>query len=642
MKVRRAVVPALLVLFTVLVLRGVDSQAQSTVSRDPIDRITGKIREAFPAVHGAVVSLQGKQLILDVARKDGVQPGMVLTLYREGEVFRHPLTGVILGRAEDILGTVKVVDVQEGYSVAVPQKLVPGTVPKVGDQVRVSSSLIKVAVAPVAGPKGQNVDGETLGRELAQSLGRTGRFEVTDSDRFYVWLLERGIEPSQVLEEKNRQQIARHFGVDYLVAGTVGKVEERWVLKVKVLSLPGDETRVTEEALLPSVPFRVAGGSFPKRFASQPRVSPINPQFLQREQEQGIIGSVGLARSNMIDIAVRGMAVGDVVGDGKNEIVVIGADVVAIYRWDHKNLLPVATYNPGSGSNLLNVGVADINGNGIPEIFVTNRRNNLLQSFVLEYRGGALKVIQDRIYRYLRVVKIPGQKPELWAQEEGNYQAFSGKIYRYRWNGTRYVQGDPVPMPKDFASLGFNLYGFIPLDLEGKGKIEYVMVDNDDRLRVYARDGGLLWKSAEHYGGYENGFFIPDMGDQPADTTLGTDVAMRRVLIKGRILWGGKKGPLAGTLLMNTNIPSAGYVFENLRGYNQSIVSGLRWQAGGFYEQWRTRRLGGYMADYALADVDNDGVPDLVTAMVQPQGLIALRREGKSWIGVFKLSAGSP
>ena len=643
------------VLFLVLVLSlgfnfPQETGAQSSSSQDPIDRIAGKIREAFPVVRGAVVSLQGDKVILDVARKNGVKPGTQLTLTREGAEFRHPLTGVVLGRYEETLGTLEIVEVQDQYSIAVHKSMNPGALPKVGDQARISSDLVKLAVAPMDAPEGQNVDGEALARGLAESLKSTGRFEVTDSDRFHTWLLERGLEPSQVLSDKNLEQITRQFGSDYLVTGTVRKVQERWSLEVRVVAISTKEPKVTETALLNNVPSRLAGRSARDRLSSS-RTARINPQFLLRERALGVVGNQGLLRSTPIEFAVRGMDVGDVDGDGKNEIVVIGSDVVAIYRWNNKKLEEVGTYKGGSGSSFLNVGVADLNGSGVEEIFVTNLRNNLLRSFVLEHKGGSFKVIQDDIHRYLRVVKLPGAKPELWAQEQGAGDPFSGKIVRYRWEkdlsavpaqAGRYVPGDPLNSPKYFGALGVGIYGFLPLDLDGDGKQKFIMVDDDDRLRVFSQEGELLWRSTERYGGTETAFPVQVQGQALPNASLGDNDQIQRVLIKGRILWGGKTGPLAGTVIMNTNIPATGYLFPNLRAYNESIVSGLRWQAGSFYEEWRTRPLGGYMADYLLADIDQDGAPELVTAIVEPQGLMFLRREGRSWIEVFKLSGTTP
>src|SRR6266496_2495632 len=73
---------------------------------------------AFPAVEGLVVAVDGEQLYMDLAQKDGVQPGQEFTIFRKGDVFRHPATGQPMGHFEDILGYAQVKRVQPGFSEA--------------------------------------------------------------------------------------------------------------------------------------------------------------------------------------------------------------------------------------------------------------------------------------------------------------------------------------------------------------------------------------------------------------------------------------------------------------------------------------------------------------------------------------------
>src|SRR5687768_11668865 len=77
----------------------------------PITALVEQIADLFPKVQGEVLEVQGDVLTLDVGRKNGVQPGLVLELYRTGREIKHPRTGLILGRAEDTLGTVRITEV---------------------------------------------------------------------------------------------------------------------------------------------------------------------------------------------------------------------------------------------------------------------------------------------------------------------------------------------------------------------------------------------------------------------------------------------------------------------------------------------------------------------------------------------------
>ncbi len=51
-------------------------------------------------------------------------------------------------------------------------------------------------------------------------------------------------------------------------------------------------------------------------------------------------------------------------------------------------------------------------------------------------------------------------------------------------------------------------------------------------------------------------------------------------------------------------------------------------------ENWHTKKINGYVADYAINDVDNDGKPEIVLALVQSVGLTESNR---SVIVVYKM-----
>ncbi len=73
---------------------------------------------AFPAVEGLVVAVDGEQVYMDLTEKDGVQIGQEYTIFRKGEVFRHPMTGRPMGRFEEIIGYAQVKRVLPQFSEA--------------------------------------------------------------------------------------------------------------------------------------------------------------------------------------------------------------------------------------------------------------------------------------------------------------------------------------------------------------------------------------------------------------------------------------------------------------------------------------------------------------------------------------------
>jgi hypothetical protein len=144
---------------------------------------------AFPAVEGLVVQVEGDRLFLDVTEQNGVQPGQEFSVFRKGEVFRHPINGRPLGRYEDLLGYAQIVRVHAQYSEAlfVPEDGKPPVQPE--DGVRITKGRIRVAVAPATDLTKAQADLRRVPFMLAHALELTKRFQVADPSTVQEHLL---------------------------------------------------------------------------------------------------------------------------------------------------------------------------------------------------------------------------------------------------------------------------------------------------------------------------------------------------------------------------------------------------------------------------------------------------------------------
>src|SRR5262249_47492648 len=122
--------------------------AEAPVPAAPITALVEQLADLFPKVQGEVLEAQGGSVTLDIGRKDGVQPGLVLEVIRQGREITHPRTGQVLGRVEDTVGTVTVAAVQERFSTA---RSVTGGEVKPGDRVRVSAAKVKLTLLAFSG-----------------------------------------------------------------------------------------------------------------------------------------------------------------------------------------------------------------------------------------------------------------------------------------------------------------------------------------------------------------------------------------------------------------------------------------------------------------------------------------------------------
>jgi hypothetical protein len=168
-------------LICVLVLVGVAGEAgQADQVGATFGFLVQEVINAFPPVEGLVVSVDGDRVYLDLAAKDGVQRGQEFTLFRKGDEFRHPISGKVLGRFEDVLGYAQIQRVEGRFSEAlyIP---IPGQ-PKVEaeDGARITRGRIRVAVAPPLDlTKGHN-DLRRVPFMLALGLDQTKRFQSVD------------------------------------------------------------------------------------------------------------------------------------------------------------------------------------------------------------------------------------------------------------------------------------------------------------------------------------------------------------------------------------------------------------------------------------------------------------------------------
>jgi len=97
------------------------AQTPAPASGPPPSQIAALVTQVtalFPKVEGDVIKVDDGQVTLSIGKRDGVVAGVELEVYREGDELKHPKTGDVLGRKEEVLGRVVVDQVAEAYSTA--------------------------------------------------------------------------------------------------------------------------------------------------------------------------------------------------------------------------------------------------------------------------------------------------------------------------------------------------------------------------------------------------------------------------------------------------------------------------------------------------------------------------------------------
>jgi len=164
---------------------------------------------AFPPAEGLVVQADGDRLFIDLTEKNGVRPGQEFSVFRKGDVFRHPINGRPLGRYEDILGYAQIVRVHPQYAEALFVAEDGRPAPEPEDGVRITKGRIRVAVAPATDlTKAANADLRRVPFMIAHALELTKRFQVADPSAVQEHLLSQKTRSEELLVSPSKAKTA--------------------------------------------------------------------------------------------------------------------------------------------------------------------------------------------------------------------------------------------------------------------------------------------------------------------------------------------------------------------------------------------------------------------------------------------------
>jgi len=333
----------------------------------------------------------------------------------------------------------------------------------------------------------------------------------------------------------------------------------------------------------------------------------------------------GIWKSPQFDTAMKYIDIADIDGDGKNEIVILDNHNLFIYRLKGQTLEIVKEFKGDVPQKNYSISIADINNNGIPEIYVTRIVNDRLNSYVLEYKDGEFKTIASDLKWFMRVLKDPKTGPVLMGQKYSDAIGFFGIVQKLEWK-----DGKPQGVKGADIPKGLNLYNFEMADLDRDGTAEIIALDARDYLHIYKKDKdgswNDIWKSGEFYGGSLNRLeFGASSTNQEASDFID---------IKARIVYTELYGDGLGEVIISRNDPGTlGRYFKVIRSYDKGEIIDLLWGGNSLEENWRTKKIDGYIADYVVNDIDNDGQKELVIVVVMDGG------RGKSYIMAHKLQA---
>ncbi|MGA1839147.1 MAG: FG-GAP repeat domain-containing protein [bacterium] len=567
-------------------------------ARDYSCPLVEEIAAFFPVLEGYIVEVKGDMIFLDLGRPSGVRKGMEFLCIREGEEFTHPMTGAVLGRFEDKLGYIQVTEISENYSIGKIQQNFSGKVIKRGDKIRITASKIPIAL-PSDLKFNPNIEA------FVKGLEQNGRFTIIPRASIVSTLNDIGLSDFNDLTSEQIKRISEKLDISAIIIPSMEESTRKNFIHVRIISARtgASITQLSYEC----------GEDRMDQLSNSVDLTNQTPQGSGDMSGrfsvplQGEITDISHL-SQHLDFSIIHMAIGDVTGNGINEVCVSDGRNIFLYSWEKDRLEKIAEVKGTVSENHLSMDIADINGNGCAEIYVSNMEKDSLQSFVMEWQNGNLEKIWSRAPLFLKVMTVYLDQRIILGQSKGIAEPFDTKVNEYKWGKDGFVPANEVDLPQKLNILNIGM-----ADMDGDGNRELIYLD-DKELSIY-RNGKKIWKSDCGYGGRTLFFEY-----KPKGALVTSDVEIRVYLPSHLSIQDINENGKPDIMVIK-NTSSTGGLFPQSRLYRKGEACLIEWNGLSFAEVWCSGEIDAYLTDVAIGDINHDNNEDLVLSMVLVSGI---------------------
>lgn len=431
------------------------------------------------------------------------------------------------------------------------------------------------------------------------------------------------------LTAKNMGTFARKVGADYLVFGSITALGAGMSIDARVFSAadksvqPFYGTATSNEqimrtidslswdiiekvfhkkrpAALAAVPEPAAAPAEQSGMAGFATANPEKTFMASRGAytygTSGTIGERNFVKTRNFNMSLQGLALGDVDGDGREEVILAGPHEVQVFHRDGTRLNRFATIKMGARYRIHSVNAADLNGDGRDEIYISAADSKIPSSRAVEWNGKRFVDLFREARWYIRPLRVPGMGLILAGQRAGLLPIEPGIFSLVQKDG-KLRAGERLAIPAKI-----NLFNFVYADLDGNGQHEIVALDNSFKLEVI-KGGAVVWKSEGRYcgtkryiGGYPS--MMPGTSSSMNDEVDAFGEKYVETFIPSRILVSDVDHDGTDDIILNRNPSTLTAVLPREIQYKSGTIVGLKWNGLGLEEMWRTRKIDGYVVDY--------------------------------------------
>ncbi len=343
-------------------------------------------------------------------------------------------------------------------------------------------------------------------------------------------------------------------------------------------------------------------------------ITPVQPIIQQQPQRQQPEKKAELWRSPAINGKIISLALADITGDSRNETITASKDKITVLAREGKALQKISEFEIPGFLDIISVDAADLNDNKNAEIYITciDERSKRPASLVMEWKGSGFTTLLEKQPWLFRIIKTKTRGELLLGQRpKAKGKMLETPVSRLNWQANELTATD-LKLPK-----GISLYSFTYGDLLNNGSEMIAALTLNGTIRIFSTDGNEVWRSSKGYGGiasfleYKGIHYNKDDGYQ-----------MSRVFLQQRLFIADLDGDTKNALIVVKNVDSAGGVLKKTRYYSKGAIQSLTWDEMGLAPDGRTRTFPGYLSDYTIGDMNNDGNKELVYCVTRSDGVV--------------------
>ena len=442
---------------------------------------------------------------------------------------------------------------------------------------------------------------------------------------------------SQSVNEAKAKELGTFLKVDYVLFGSLTLFGNSMSLDVNMIDIKNNTPALTFHRQGTE-----AGAVIPEldKIAEE-----INLKIFGRQTEEFQSAQLALAQNQggskdnfasplnkyetlfEINDVIEGMAVGDVDGDKKNEVVIFYGNTIEVLELTSaRKLVSGSKINLSHALTVVGIDVADINHNGYSELFVSciNPVNQNVSAFIYEYNGNKYVEGSKDYPWYFRVVDSEGQKL-LYAQQSGKGGPYtSEEVFRVNAEGSKYVAGENLKTPADFSIMGFANGKILKDNSESR-----VYTDKNGMLKVFDESGRSDWSSEKGYGGSLLFFYF--------NRTKASDEEFAGEYFHPRNLLHNMKGDDKKTLVVIKNHNQTSDMFKGFRSYDYGLIEIMEWNELGLSPVSAAKRIPGQITDISISDLNNNSKEKLLVSFIKQRKQLLSNNTSKSIILAYDL-----